>query len=256
MRWVAIKSVAQQDLLALHRMRTMLVKHATACANQLRALLHERGVVVARGAAALKRALANLPQENADLSGAIRGLLVSLGQWWHQAQARVAELTAQITRQCAQDERCQRLEQLVGVGPLTASALVATVGNAREFKRGRELSAYLGLVPRQHSSGGKTVMLGISKHGNRYLRTLLIHGARSALRTCGRRDDPHSRWMAATLRRRGPNVAAVAVANKHARISWALLTRADRYRAVFPPAPSADAAVKRVRELKLLILKD
>ncbi len=257
LRGVAIKSVAQQDLLALHRLRTVLVKHATACANQLRALLHERGLVVARGAAALQRMLANLPQDNADLSGEFRGLLVDLGQCWRQTQARVAQLEAQIKRHCAQDERCQRLEQVVGVGPLTASALVATVGNAREFKSGRELSAYLGLVPRQHSSGGKTVLLGISKHGNRYLRTLLIHGARSALRTCGRRDDPQSRWMAATLQRRGPNVAAVAVANKHARIAWALLRRGERYRAVLRSAPSsADAAVKRVRDVKLLIRKD
>ena len=242
MRGVAIKSVAQQDLMALHRMRTVLVKHATACANQLRAMLHECGVVVAKGAAALQRMLANLPQDNADLSGEFRGLLVDLGQCWQQTQARVAQLAAQIKRHCAQDERCQRLEQIAGVGPLTASALVATVGNAREFKRGRELSAYLGLVPRQHSSGGKPVLLGISKHGNRYLRTLLIHGARSALRTCDRRDDPQSRWMAATLQRRGPNVAAVAVANKHARIAWALLRRGERYRAVLRSAPSsADA---------------
>ena len=256
MRFVAIKSVAQQDLLALHRLRTLLVRQSTAWSNQLRALLHERGVVVAKGSAALKRMLAQLPQDNPELSGELRTLLVTTGQWWQQAQARVAQLDAQLKRKCADDERCRRLDEITGVGPLTATATVATVGNAAEFKSGRELSAYLGLVPRQHSTGGKTVLLGISKHGNRYLRTLLIHGARSALRTCQRHDDPHRRWMYATLLRRGRNVAAVAVANKHARIMWALLASGDRYRAVVGPAPSAAAVVKRVRDQPLLILKD
>src|SRR5208282_2318458 len=166
MRFVAIKSVAQQDLLALHRLRTLLVRQSNAWSNQLRALLYERGVVVAKGAAALKRMLAQLPQDNPELSGELCTLLVTTGQWWQQAQARVAQLDAQLKRKCAEDERCRRLEEITGVGPLTATALVATVGNAAEFKSGRELSAYLGLVPRQHSTGGKTVLLGISKHGN------------------------------------------------------------------------------------------
>jgi transposase len=129
-----------------------------------------------------------------------------------------------------QDERCQRLAQVEGVGPLVATALVAAVGNAHEFKSGRELSAWLGLVPRQHSSGGKTVLLGISKRGDRYLRTLLIHGARSAVRTVESRKDPRSVSISRLKGRQGPNVAAVALANRNARVMWALLRRGEVYR--------------------------
>lgn len=258
-RTVAVKSVAQQDLLALHRVRQLLVRQATALSNQLRALLHERGIVVSQGAKALQRALSELPLDNPDLSGEVRALLIEVGGWWREVQERIERLEQDLKRKSAQDERSQRLEELSGVGPITATAAVALVGNAQEFHSGRHLSAWLGLVPGQHSSGGKTVLVGITKHGNRYLRTLLIHGARSALRTCGRRSDPHSRWMQQLLERRGPNVAAVAVANKQARIIWALLRRGDRYRserAVFARAPSAGAVVKRVRDQKLLMLKD
>jgi transposase len=189
--FVTVKSVAQQDLLALHRVRAQLVKSRTALCNQLRGLLRERGVVVRTGAAALKRSLP-------------------------------------AARKFKHDQRCERLAEVPGVGPLTATALVAAVGNAQRFKNGRELSAYLGLVPRQHSSGGKTLLLGITKRGDRYLRTLLIHGARSALRQC--KDDARSGWARRIRAERGPNVAAVTLANKNARVLWALLTRGDRYR--------------------------
>ena len=260
LRSVAVKSVAQQDLLAVHRVRQLLIRQATACSNQLRALLHERGIVVRQGAKALQQTLAELPLDNPDLSGEVRTLLMEVGGWWQQTQVRIEQLERKLKDQGDADERSRRLQEMSGIGPITATAVLALVGNAREFKSGRHLSAWLGLVPGQHSSGGKTVLLGITKHGNRYLRTLLIHGARSALRTCVRRTDPHARWMQQLLKRRGPNVAAVAVANKQARIMWALLTRGDRYlseRAVFGRAPSsADAAVRRVRNQKLLMLKD
>jgi transposase len=151
------------------------------------------------------------------------------------------------------------LAEVPGVGPLTAAALVAAVGNAQRFKNGRELSAYLGLVPRQHSSGGKTLLLGITKRGDRYMRTLLIHGARSALRQC--KDDARSGWARRIRAERRPNVAAVALANKNARVLWALLTRGDRYRSTRVDTPaalhsSAPSAVKPAGATRLRVLKD
>ena len=158
-------------------MRAQLVKSRTALCNQLRGLLRERGVVVRTGAAALKRSLpAALADESSELSGEMRELLSEMSQWLRTLEQRIASCEARITRKFKYDERCQRLAAVPGVGPLTATALVAAVGNAQRFRNGRELSAYLGLVPRQHSSGGETVLLGITKRGDRYLRTLLIHG--------------------------------------------------------------------------------
>ena len=182
-----------------------------------------------------------------------------MGQWLRTLEQRIASCEAQITRKFKHDERCARLAEVPGVGPLTATALVAAVGNAQRFKNGRELSAYLGLVPRQHSSGGKTVLLGITKRGDRYLRTLLIHGARSALRQC--KDDARSDWARRIRAERGPNVAAVALANKNARVLWALLARGDRYRSTRVATPaalhsSAPPAVKRARATRLRALKD
>jgi transposase len=149
---------------------------------------------------------------------------------------RIGAYDARIGRAFSDDQRCQRLAKVEGVGPQGATAMVAAVGNAREFKSGRELSAWLGLVPRQHSSGNRNVLLGISKRGDRYLRTLLIHGARSALCRVERRRDQRSIWASRLKLARGFNVAAVALANKNSRIIWALLTRGDNYR----PAVSAD----------------
>ena len=257
MRYVAVKSVAQQDLLALHRVREQLVKQSVAQGNLLRALLHERGVVAPLGAKGLRRtlsaALAN--REHHELSETLGELLLELCGSWRDLDARIAELTRRIERAAKADERCVRLMTTPGVGPLSASALVATVGDAREFQNGRALSAYLGLTPRQHSSGGKSVMLGISKHGDRYLRTLLIHGARAVLH--GKRRDAHPRaaWAKRIMAARGPNVAAVALANHNARVLWALLSRGASYRKTpprsFPARPST--VVKRARAAKLLI---
>src|SRR5208282_4885876 len=188
-------------------------KNRTALCNQLRGLLRERGVAVRAGVAALKRGLpAALADESSELSGEMRELLCEMSQWLRTLEQRIASCEARITRKFKHDERCQRLAEVPGVGPLTATALVAAVGNAQRFRNGRELSAYLGLVPRQHSSGGKTVLLGITKRGDRYLRTLLIHGARSALRQCKLKGDARSEWAARISAARGPNVAAVAMA--------------------------------------------
>lgn len=244
MRYVAVKSVAQQDLLALHRVRAQLMKQRIAQSNQIRALLHERGVIARLGAKGLRQALTQaLAAENSEVSGAMGELLLELSGWLRETEQRIATITRRIERAVKDDERCQRLMEVPGAGPLISSALVAMVGNAREFKSGRELSAYLGLTPRQHSSGGKTVMLGISKHGDRYLRTLLIHGARSLLYRNPRGAHPRAAWAARLCARRGPNVAAVALANHNARVLWALLSRGASYSPTpqqrsFPSRPS------------------
>ena len=229
-RYVEVKSIAQQDLLALHRVRALLMKQRIAQSNQIRALLHERGVVARLGAAGLRQALTQaLAAENPELSGATGEVLLELSGWLRESEQRIAAITRRIESAAKDDERCARLMEVPGVGPQTSSALVAMVGNAREFKSGRALSAYLGLTPRQHSSGGKTVMLGISKHGDRYLRTLLIHGARSLLYRNRRGAHPRAAWAARLCARRGPNVAAVALANHNARVLWALLSRGSSY---------------------------
>jgi len=246
--------------LALPRIRARLLKQRIALSNQIRALLNERGVTMRTGAAGLRAgvAAAIADESNFELSGALRVLLGELLDELRGLELRVKRCDLRLERAAKSDERSARLLAVPGVGPMIASALVATVGDAHEFKSGRELSAYLGLTPRQHSSGGKTVMLGISKHGDRYLRTLLIHGARATLYGKRWRTHPRGLWAARLSAARGPNVAAVALANHNARVLGALLKRGDRYRpqrAVFRPGPPADAALKGVRaqDEKLLV---
>ena len=230
MRFVAVKSAAQQDVQALHRIRSELVRQRTAKANQIRGLLNEYGIVVPVGIGTLRRAIPEV-QEDAEngLSGLFRRVLGGLRQDLETFDVRVAELDAEIAHVASSDETAQRLQSIPGVGPMTATALVAAVGDARQFARGRDLAASLGLTPGQHSSGGKERLLGITKHGDSYLRTLLVHGARAVLKVAARKDDPRSRWVMSIAHRRHKNVAAVALANKMARIAWALLTRGGTY---------------------------
>ncbi len=187
-------------------------------------------MAVRAGVAGLKRGmLPALTDDRSELPGEMRELLCEMSQWLRTLEQRIASCEARTTHQFKHDDRCQRLAEVPEVGPLTATALVAAVGNAPQFRNGRELSAYLGLVPGQHSSGGKTVLLGITKRGDRYLRTLLIHGARSAFRQCKGDTRTERAWRIGAAR--GLNVAAVAMANKNARVLWALLTSGERYRA-------------------------
>ena len=231
MRFVAVKSVAQQDMQALHRVRQQLVKTRTALINQVRGLLGEYGIVIAQGVARLQHVLPSILEDQDNrLSGTIRELLEEIRERLEFIEQRLRHYDSRIRRLFQQDERCRRLAAVEGVGPLTATALVAAVGNATEFKSGRQLAAYLGLVPRHRASGGHTVLLGISKRGDRYLRTLLVHGARAALHTIERRRAARSVWAARLKLRRGINVAAVALANKNARVLWALLTTGENYR--------------------------
>ena len=230
MRFVAIKSAAQQDVQAVHRVRQQLVKARTSLANQVRGLLAEYGIVLGRGFAHLRRGLpVILEDQDNGLSGVMRELLAEIGERLRFIDDRLRQYDLTIQRLFRQDERCQRVAAVEGVGPVTATALVAAVGNATEFRSGRELAAYLGLVSRHRASGGRTVLLGISKRGDRYLRTLLIHGARAALYRIERRRGARAIWAARLKLRRGANVAAVALANKNARVLWALLSRGQSY---------------------------
>ena len=165
------------------------------------------------------------------MPGVFRELLIRLGTHLRELDRQVHELEGQIKTWHQANEGSQKLARIPGIGPLTASALIASIGDARNFKNGRQLAAWLGLVPRQHSSGGKVLMQGISKRGDTYLRTLLIHGARSVIRVAERKTTPTDRWSTEMLGRRHKNVAAVARANKNARIVWALLTHGQDYNA-------------------------
>lgn len=231
MRGVPVKSITQQDVQALHRIRERQIKARTALINQIRGLLMEYGIVIPQRASQVRHKLPIV------LEDAENGLTATAREWLHalaeELQAldqRIAATDQQIERVFEADEACQRLAQLPGIGPLTATALVAAVGDATEFKNGRQFAAWLGLVPRQHSTGGKTTLLGMTKRGNCYLRTLLIHGARAVLRVVDRKTDARSRWLQGVKARRGMNCASVAQANKTARVAWALLAKGDRYR--------------------------
>jgi transposase len=199
--------------------------------NEMRGLLAECGVIAALGASARHRLIATIMAEPDDrVSGLLREILSEMNERLRLFEERLKHYDLRIAELARTDERAGRLMAVQGVGPLTATALIAAVGDARQFRSGRELSAWLGLVPRQYSSGERVKLLGISKRGDRYLRTLLIHGARTTLRHAGSKRDSCSRWVVGLRERRGPNIAAVALANKNARVLWALLTRGEEYR--------------------------
>ena len=224
MRFVPIKTVEQQAVLSLHRARQGFIKARTAQANQIRGLLAEYGLVVPQGIGHIRQRVPVLIEDATnELPGMFRTLIDRLLGHLKQLDEQVDEIEVQIRTWYRSNEACQRLGQVPGIGPLTATAMVAAVGDARNFKNGRELAAWLGLVPRQHSSGGKPTLLGISKRGDIYLRTLLIHGARSLAYSISKKA-PAEHWLRQLIHRRGTNVAVVAQANKTARIVWALLS--------------------------------
>jgi transposase len=230
MRFVAVKTVEQQDLQAVHRVRSSLIRDRTAKANQLRGLVYEYGLVAPRELHALRRAVPEwLEDADNGLTVRFRALLAGLYRDLRLLDERVRELDREIAAIAREHEPVGRLEQLTGIGPLTASALYALVGDGRQYRSGRELAVALGLTPRQHSSGGKEKLLGISKRGDKYIRTLLIHGARSALRVAPNRTDRLSRWALALAERSHPNVAVTALANKMTRVVWAMLRHGTNY---------------------------
>lgn len=233
MRYVALKTAEQQAGQALHRIRSRLVKSRTALVNEIRGLLSEFGIVgPTKGVAACRRLLADaLEDAENGLPGVMRELLSQLSEELSQREAQIAKLDGQIKQQCAQDERIKRIMAIEGIGPINASAMVAAVGDARQFKSGRDLAAWLGLVPNQHSSGGKEKLGSISKRGDTYLRTLLIHGARAVVNACKDKTDRKSLWLKGVMARRNKNIATVALANKNARTIWAILSRGECYQA-------------------------
>jgi transposase len=230
MRFVPIKTIEQQDVQALHRLRQLLVHQRTAIINQVRGVLAERGIVAPQSPAAFHRSMPDLLAGNDDeLSQFCRGLIVDLLEHLRSLEARIGTCDAKVKAFMASSDACKRIGAIDGVGPLTATAIVAAVGDASDFKNGRHLAAWLGLVPRQYSSGGKSKLYGISRRGDTYLRTLLIHGARAVLRYVADKTDAQSRWLQQLIERRGYNRAAVAVANKNARVIQALLSSDRQY---------------------------
>ncbi|WP_050452155.1 IS110 family transposase [Candidatus Burkholderia verschuerenii] len=239
MRFVPIKNIEQQTVLSLHRVRQGFIKARTAQANQIRGLLGEYGLVVPRGIAYIALRVPDLIEDATnDLPGAFRQLIQRLLEHLSLLDRQVSEIEIQIKAWHRDDKISRRLEQVPGIGPITASALAATVGDAKNFDNGRQLAAWLGLVPRQHSTGGKAKLLGMSKRGDAYLRTLLIHGARSVIYRATQRNDPDS-WLVRLTTRRNANVAAVAQANKTARIVWALLVHNRQFRSGYMRDPAA-----------------
>jgi len=243
MRFVPIKNIEQQALLGLHRARQGFVWARTGQSNQLRGLLGEFGLVIPKGNYALQQQMPKVLQDAENgLPGASRELFARLFDHFRDLDRQVKELETQLKTWHRQNAASKRLEAVPGIGPLTASALVASVGDAKSFKNGRQLAAWRGLVPRQHSSGAKERLLGISKRGDTYLRTLLIHGARSVLFALKRRaEQPADGWLARLTARRSFNIAAVALANKHARIVWALLAHGRDYQTGYG-SPAVQAA--------------
>ena len=237
MRFVPIKNGEQQAVLALHRARQGFVKARTAQANQIRGLLAEYGIVIPQGIAHIAKRLPDILEDGEnDLPGVFRQLMQRLGDHLKELDRQVGELEVQIQSWHRENEASKKLAKIPGIGPITASALVASIGDAKSFDNGRQLAAWLGLVPRQHSSGGKQMLLGISKRGDTYLRTLLIHGARAVIRVAERKAGYADSWLARLMGRRNKNVAAVALANKNARTVWALLVHGRDYEADYEPA--------------------
>ncbi len=236
MRFVAMKTVEQQAILSVHRARQGFVKARTAQGNQIRGLLSEFGIVIPRGIRSIMKQIPEILEEGENgLPGTMRNLIERLTENLKEMDRQAKELEAQIQLWHRENEASRKLAEIPGLGPITASAIVATVGDAREFRNSRQLAAWMGLVPRQHSSGGKQNLLGISKRGDTYLRTLMIHGARAVIRFAETKAEPES-WLRKLMARRNKNIAAVALANKNARIVWALLANDRTFRPDYTPA--------------------
>ena len=236
MRFVAMKTVEQQAILSVHRARQGFVKARTAQGNQIRGLLSEFGVVIPQGIRSIMKQMPEILEDGENgLPGTMRNLLERLTENLKEMDRQAKELEAQIQLWHRENEASRKLAEIPGLGPITASAIVATVGDAREFKNGRQLAAWMGLVPKQNSSGGKQNLLGISKRGDTYLRTLMIHGARAVIRFAENKAEPES-WLRKLMARRNKNVAAVALANKNARVVWALLANDRTFRPDYTPA--------------------
>jgi len=230
MRFVPIKEVGQQDIQALHRVRDRLMGERTALVNEVHGLMHEYGIVIPKGVSKFRQAVVDkLECEKEKLTPLSQEMFWKLLEEFSALEGQLAYYQEKLETLAKTHPECQRLMTIPGIGPLSATALVAAVSDASAFKNGRQFAAWLGLVPRQQSTGGKERLLGISKRGDSYLRKLLIHGARATMRWVGLKTDRRSQWIRQLVERRGKNRTAVAVANKNARIVWALLTSQRTY---------------------------
>lgn len=231
MRFVGIKALWQQDIQTLHRVRSRLMKTRTDLANHVRGLLMEYGIIIPKQISHLRQHLPRIMDDaDNELSQGMRALFAESYEELKELDRRISEKDKQVLAIHRESELSQRLGEVEGIGPLTATAFVSAIGDANMFKRGRDCSAWLGLVPRQYSTGGKTILGSISKRGDRYLRTNLIHGARSVISRADNKMDARSRWIQQLKSRVGMNKACVALANKNARILWALMASGERYR--------------------------
>lgn len=226
MHFVPIKTVNQQGMLCVHRLREGLKKERTACINRIRGLLAEFGVVFTQGPQALERALPSVLEDASnELAGMARMVIEQAREQWRELDAHIAWCDARISAHVKDDAQAKAATELLGVGPITASAVVATVGDFKQFKNGAQFGAWLGLTPRQNSSGGKNKLGGITKRGDMYVRSLLVQGAKSVVNTAHKRDDPISNWVLQLKERSGWSNAMVALANKNARILWAVMVK-------------------------------
>jgi transposase len=233
MRFVELKSAEQLDAQSLHRVRDRLVSERTALMNQLRGLLLERGIAVPQGRRKLEQHLATvLDSDDEQLSPRVRLLIADMRAEWEALDRRIEAFDAEFAAQAKTDDAARRLASIPGIGVLNATALAAAVGNAATFARGRDLAAWLGLVPRQVTTGGRPRLLGITKRGNKYLRKLLVHGARAALPSLSASATPLGKWLRSLLERAHKNTVVVALANKLARIVWAVLRHGGTYDAM------------------------
>jgi transposase len=232
MRFVPIKTDEQLDLQALHRVRERWVMRRTAVVNQIRSLLLERGLTMPKGRSHVDALLPRILEDaELKLSCSFRVLLAQLQVELNQLTGRIEQMDTVIQQIAKENEACQRLTEIPGVGPVTATALIAAVGNASDFRKGRNLAAWMGIVPGEYSTGGKQKLLGISKRGNKYLRTLFVQGARSVVQQRHKQAPGLSRWLAQLLMRAHQNVVIVALANKLVRMAWAVWCKNERYRA-------------------------
>lgn len=232
LHFVTIKTPEQQDVQTLHRLRAARLAERTALCNQLRGLLTEYGLILPQGVHVVRRRLPEILEDAENgLSDGLRRLVARGYEQLCQLDEHIAFYTDEVKRQLQADEAVKRLQTIPGFGPIVASVFHSVVGDGQTYRRGRDVAAALGLVPRQHSSGGKPLLLGISKRGDGYLRSLLVHGARSVVSRAAGKDDSLSRWIERLKRERGVNKAVVALANKLARIGWAVLRHQTAYRA-------------------------
>jgi transposase len=230
MRFIPVKSIEQQSMLCVHRLREGLKEDRTACINRIRGLLAEFGLVFPQGVSELQGVLSDVLEDAGNELGTLARLTLQRAQsQWHELDAHLAWCDERIAAHAKGNAAVKAAATLLGIGPVTASAVVATVGDFKQFKNGAQFGAWIGLTPRQHSSGGKNNLGGITKRGDVYLRTLLIQGAKSAVMTAHRRQDKISQWAVALRERSGWQKAVVALANKNARILWAVMTRGEAF---------------------------